>query len=201
VSQVTQHAATLQDGQTIPSATVIWTAGVEASLPATTEQVSQAAKGKLRVQRTLQLPQYPNVYAIGDLAYVQQNGKPLAGVAPEALQQGVAVARNIRRQLRGCKPLPFRYFNKGRLAIIGGYTGVGKIGPLSLTGFLPWLMWLSVHLVYLPGFRNRLFVFFSWIWNYLLGDVAKQPLCDRRFNRSSQLEDNSLSQLSLPRQF
>ncbi|MEO0352093.1 MAG: FAD-dependent oxidoreductase, partial [Cyanobacteria bacterium P01_A01_bin.15] len=106
------------------------------------------------------------------LAYAKSNGKPLTGVAPEALQQGVAVARNIRRQLYGKTPQPFSYFNKGRLAIIGGYSGVGKVGPFLLTGFLPWLMWLVVHLVYLPGFRNRLLVLLSWFHGYGLCDRA-----------------------------
>jgi len=96
----------------------------------------------------------------------------LTGVAPEALQQGVAVAHNIERQLKGKTLKPFNYFNKGRLAIIGCYAGVGQIGPVSLTGFLPWLMWLTVHLVYLPGFRSRLLVLISWLHNYLLRDRA-----------------------------
>lgn len=112
------------------------------------------------------------MYAIGDVAHVKQKGKPLSGVAPEALQQGVAIARNISRQIKGKAPKPFSYFNKGRLAIIGGYAGVGKVGPFLLTGFLPWLMWLSVHLVYLPGFRNRLMILLSWLHGYGFGDRA-----------------------------
>lgn len=172
VSRVTQQAVEFQDGSCLPTATVVWAVGLEASLPQTSVAPQTAHKRKVRVRSTLQLTEHVNIYAIGDLAYVQQHGQPLTGVAPEALQQGVAVARNIRRQIKGKAPKPFSYFNKGRLAIIGGYSGVGKVGPCLLTGFLPWLMWLSVHLVYLPGFRSRLLVLLSWLHSYGLGDRA-----------------------------
>ncbi|YAF98380.1 MAG: NAD(P)/FAD-dependent oxidoreductase [Nodularia sp. CChRGM 3473] len=172
VSQVTQGSVHLENHEVIPAATVIWTAGLEANPPETSEDLSSAKKGKLLVHPTLQLLEQPNVYAIGDLAYVEQNGKPLTGVAPEALQEGVAVARNIQRQLQGKSPKSFKYFNKGRLAIIGCYSGVGKIGGLAFTGFLAWLMWLGVHLVYLPGYRNRLLVLLTWLYTYLMGDRA-----------------------------
>ncbi|WGV28124.1 NAD(P)/FAD-dependent oxidoreductase [Halotia branconii] len=178
VSQVTPKSVHFPD-QIIPSATVIWTAGLTANSPETSEDLSSAKKGKLIVQPTLQLLEQHNVYAIGDLAYVENNGKPLNGVAPEALQQGVAVASNIKQQLRGQAPQPFDYFNKGRLAIIGCYSGVGKIGVLAFTGFLAWLMWLGVHLVYLPGWRNRLLVLLTWLYTYLLGDRAVRLILPR----------------------
>ncbi|MEL6555384.1 MAG: NAD(P)/FAD-dependent oxidoreductase [Cyanobacteria bacterium J06621_11] len=172
VSLVTQQTVEFQNGTCLPTTTVIWAAGLEAAIPETAVDPQTAQKGKVKVRSTLQLLERENVYAIGDLAYFQQNGKPLSGVAPEALQQGVSVAGNIRRQLKGKSPKPFSYLNKGRLAIIGGYAGVGKIGPLLLTGFLPWIMWLSVHLVYLPGFRSRLLVLLGWLHGYGLGDHA-----------------------------
>ncbi|WP_346294128.1 NAD(P)/FAD-dependent oxidoreductase [Sphaerothrix gracilis] len=172
VSQVTSQEVGFTDGSTLLTETVIWAAGLEAQMPAATTTPQTTRKQKLKVRPTLQLSDYDNVYAIGDLAHVEHQGKPLTGVAPEALQQGVAVARNIHRQLQGRLPKPFNYFNKGRLAIIGGYAGVGKIGPFLLTGFLPWLMWLSVHLIYLPGLRNRLTVLLNWLHGYVRGDRA-----------------------------
>lgn len=172
VRRVTEQAVEFSDGSTLPTGTVVLAAGLEAALPDVTAPLTTARKHKLKVRPTLQLIDHDNVYAIGDLAYTQQHGKPLAGVAPEALQQGVAVAHNLRRQLRGKSPKPFSYFNKGRLAIIGVYAGVGKIGPFLLTDFLPWLLWLSVHLVYLPGFRNRLMVLLNWLQGYIRGDRA-----------------------------
>ncbi len=179
VSQVTPESVHFQNNQVVPSATVIWTAGLEANSPEISEDLSSAKKGKLLVQPTLQLLEQHNVYAIGDLAYVENNGKPLNGVAPEALQQGVAVARNIKRQIRGKAPQPFNYFNKGRLAIIGCYSGVGKIGVFAFTGFLAWLMWLGVHFVYLPGWRSRLLVLLTWLYTYLLGDRAVRLILPR----------------------
>ncbi|WP_193199514.1 NAD(P)/FAD-dependent oxidoreductase [Nostoc sp. MG11] len=172
VNQVTLGSVHLQNNQIIPTATVIWTAGLEANSPAISEEISLANKGKLIVHPTLQLLEQLNVYAIGDLAYLEKNGKPLAGIASEALQQGVTVAQNIKRQLRGKLPKPFNYFNNGRLAIIGCYSGVGKIGAFAFTGFLAWLMWLGVHLMYLPGYRSRLLVLFTWLHTYLWRDRA-----------------------------
>ncbi|MEO1634157.1 MAG: NAD(P)/FAD-dependent oxidoreductase [Cyanobacteria bacterium J06631_9] len=172
VSQVSAQTVTFEDGSCLPTTTVVWAAGLEAAMPEVATKLEQAHKQKVNVRDTLQLINYDNAYAIGDVAYVQQNGKPLVGVAPEALQQGVAIAQNICRQIKGKDPKPFSYFNKGRLAIVGGYGGVGKIGPVLLTGFLPWLMWLGVHLVYLPGFRSRLLVLLSWLHGYGLGDRA-----------------------------
>lgn len=168
VSQVTPEALYLEDGTAIFTKTIVWTAGVEAAVPPPKE-LPTAAKGKVIVLPTLQLPEQPKVYAIGDVAYVEQ-GQPLTGVAPEAIQQGAVAARNIKRQLRGRSPQAFSYFNKGRLAIIGRNAGVGQIGKLTFTGFLAWFLWLGIHLFYLPGFRNRLLVLCNWIWDYLCGD-------------------------------
>ncbi|MGD1905677.1 MAG: NAD(P)/FAD-dependent oxidoreductase [Leptolyngbyaceae cyanobacterium] len=170
VRRVTPTAVEWQDGSTFGTGTVIWAAGLEAALPRVVAPPPTGNRQKLKVQPTLQLQNQTRVYGIGDVAEARHKGQPLTGVAPEALQQGVAVARNIRRQLRGKSPQPFRYFNKGRLAIIGCRAGVGKIGPILLTGFLPWLMWLGVHLVYLPGWRNRLVVLLTWLHGYGLGD-------------------------------
>ncbi|MDX2096909.1 MAG: NAD(P)/FAD-dependent oxidoreductase [Leptolyngbyaceae cyanobacterium bins.59] len=170
VNRVTEDTVYLTNGQKIPTETVIWTAGLDANLLAGTEHLPTATRNRVFVRPTLQVPGYPEVYAIGDTAHIEQQGKPLAGVAPEALQAGVTVARNIQRQMRGRDPQPFQYFNKGRLAIIGCFSGVGKVGPVLLTGFLPWLMWLTVHLVYLPGFRNRLLLLISWLHAYFFND-------------------------------
>ncbi|NET62096.1 MAG: NAD(P)/FAD-dependent oxidoreductase, partial [Symploca sp. SIO2E6] len=170
VCQVSADGVGLQDDLWLNAATVIWSVGLAGALPTSSPTPAQTRKGKIEVLPSLQLSAYPEVFVIGDLAQVEHNQKPLAGVAPEALQQGVFVARNIQRQLRGKELKPFGYFNKGRLAIIGCYSGVGKIGSVKLTGFLPWFMWLAVHLVYLPNWRNRLLILLSWLHAYILGD-------------------------------
>ncbi|PSN18863.1 FAD-dependent oxidoreductase [filamentous cyanobacterium CCP5] len=170
VQKITPTRVELPDG-TIAAETVVWAAGTEAARPDLIDSVADTRKGLLKVGPTLQLEGWPNVYAIGDLAQVDY-GKPLAGVAPEALQQGVTVARNLRRQLRSHSPKPFQYVNKGRLAIVGGYGGVGQIAGIPFSGFLAWILWLMVHLIYLPGYRNRLLVLLTWVHNYLLQDRA-----------------------------
>ncbi|WP_299489372.1 NAD(P)/FAD-dependent oxidoreductase [Acaryochloris sp. IP29b_bin.137] len=165
----------LDSGTLIPCTTTIWTAGVKAALPTTETSLPQGTRDKLSVLPSLQLQQYPDVYALGDTAQVP--GQTLAGVAPEALQQGVCTARNLRRQLKGLTPQPFRYFNKGRLAIIGCFAGVGKIGPLPIRGFLGWFLWLAVHWVYSPGYRNRLMILMTWLQSFITRDkLARQLL-------------------------
>jgi NADH dehydrogenase len=180
VVRVTNQTVSLVSGETIQAGTIIWAAGQEATHPWLAPKPPTAQQERLIVEPTLQLADYPEVYAIGDLAYLERQGKPLEGVAPVALQQGVAVARNIRRQMQGRDPKPFHYFNKGRLAIIGCRSGVGQVGPISLTGWLPWLMWLAVHWVYLPGIRNRVFIFLGWLQNYVMGDRPMHLLIQPR---------------------
>jgi len=165
VDRVTPTELYLDTGETIATETTIWTAGVEVDRPDILQDVQTESKGKLPVRSTLELRD--RVYAIGDLAYLESDGKPLPGIAPVALQQGVAVADNLRRQLRGKMPKPFKFFNKGRLAIVGGYTGVGNIAGFRFRGFLAWLLWLQVHWVYLPGWYNRFVVLLSWLAAYL----------------------------------
>jgi len=167
----------LETGIHLPCATTIWTAGVQAVLPQAQPPLPQAERGKIPVLSSLQLQPYPNVYALGDAAQVR--GQSLAGVAPEALQQGVCTARNLRRQLQGRHPQPFRYFNKGRLAIIGCCSGVGKIGPFPIRGWLGWFLWLAVHLIYVPGYRNRCFILLTWLQSFSNRDKLAQQLLKR----------------------
>ena len=176
IAQVEATQVVLNNGKVIKTAAVVWATGLEATLPPLAQCPSTAVRGRLVVRETLQLVDYANVYAIGDVAYLEKDQQPLAGVAPEALQQGVWVARNLRRQLQGQPIQPFRYWNKGRLAIIGSYGGVGRIAGINFGGILAWALWLAVHGVYLPGYRNRLFVLLTWIQNYLMGDRALRQI-------------------------
>ncbi len=192
VTRITSEGVELQGEGSLTAATVIWAAGLEAETPEISTLVPRTGRQKLIVLSTLQLQDYPNVYAIGDVA-APKTEKPLHGVAPEALQQGVAVGRNLRRQIKGKGPLPFRYFNKGRLAMIGCYSGVGQIGPFLLRGILPWLMWLGVHLVYLPGFRSRLVMLLSWLHGYGWHDRAVRLIL---FDGSTHAQITSIPQSS-----
>ncbi len=168
VNSVTPGAIELDDGLIIDTSTVIWTAGVEANLPIDSDRIATATKDQVRVRSTLQLLDHPEVYAIGDVACVEFDNKPLLGIAPEALQQGAAVANNLKRQFQGFTPKPFNYFNKGTAAIVARNAGVAYLfGRIPLKGLLAWLLWLGIHLYYLPGISNRLTVLFSWIRDYL----------------------------------
>ncbi|NEQ84106.1 MAG: NAD(P)/FAD-dependent oxidoreductase [Moorea sp. SIO2I5] len=171
VTSVMPGAIELEEGSIIETGTIIWAVGVQANLPVDSEKLATARKDQVCVRSTLQLLEHPEVYAVGDVAYVKQEGKPLLGIAPEALQQGTAVASNLKRQLRGLSVKPFNYFNKGTAAIIARNAGVAYLfGKISLKGYLAWLLWLGIHLYYLPGLSNRLTVLGSWIRDYLTGE-------------------------------
>ena len=171
VKEASTTEVVLSDETRIATSTIIWTAGLEANVPDTETDLATASKNKVEVLPSLELPSYPQVYAVGDVAYVEQNGEPLVGIAPEALQQGGAVAENIKRQLEGKKPQAFDYFNKGRAAIIARNAGVILLlGKIPVGGFFGWLMWLGIHLYYLPGLSNRFKVLGAWLKDYLWRD-------------------------------
>jgi NADH dehydrogenase len=118
----------------------------------------------------LSIPGHPEIFVIGDLAVVEQDGKALPGVAPVAMQEGRYVAGLIRAQGEGRTVAPFRYHDKGSLAVIGRASGVADFGRLHFHGWPAWLLWLFVHLMYLAQFRNRVLVFIRWGFQYLTFD-------------------------------
>ncbi len=146
---------------------VFWAAGVSASPLATTLGVPLDRAGRVQINRDLTLPGDDRVYVIGDLASLQQDGRPVPGVAPAAMQQGRHAAGNIKRALQGGQLKPFRYFDKGTLATIGRASGVADIRGLQLSGGLAWFCWLLVHFWFLIGFRNRFVVMLEWARAYL----------------------------------
>jgi NADH dehydrogenase len=118
------------------------------------------------VQPDLSIPGHPEIFVVGDLAAVVQDGKPLPGVAAVAMQQGAHAAREIVRSLNGLAPQPFRYADPGNMATIGRAAAVADFGRVRLTGWIAWAAWLFVHILKLTGFRNRLGVFVQWAWAY-----------------------------------
>lgn len=151
----------------LPAAVILWAAGVAASplgkkLGAVTDRA-----GRVMVNPDLSIPDHPEVFVIGDLASLKdENGKMLPGVAPVALQEGKATAKNIERELAGQSRKNFHYFNKGNLATIGRAAAVAEFGKIHISGFLAWLSWLFVHIFFLIGFRNRIIVLIQWAWSY-----------------------------------
>jgi NADH:quinone reductase (non-electrogenic) len=155
----------------IPTRTVLWAAGVQASplgrILATATGVELDRAGRVMVAPDLSIPNHPDIFVIGDLAhYRNQQGQPLPGVAPVAMQQGRYVAELIQQRLRGQTPLPFHYHDRGSMAIVGRAVAVADVRGRRFSGLLAWLAWLFIHLMNLVEFENRLLVVIQWAWNY-----------------------------------
>ena len=155
----------------IGSRTVLWAAGVKPS--AWGEILSRRVgaeltrSGQVKVGPDLSIPSHPEIFVAGDLAYREQKGKPLPGIAPVAIQEGRYVAKVIVDRLRNRSVRPFHYFDKGQLAVIGRNAGVGVIGGLEVRGWIAWFVWLFIHLMYLAQVFNRFLVFLRWGYQYL----------------------------------
>jgi NADH:ubiquinone reductase (H+-translocating) len=155
----------------IPARTVLWAAGVQASPLGRTLAERAGAKldrvGRVIVEPDLTIAGHPEILVIGDLAnFAHQTGKPLPGVAPVAMQQGRYAAKLVRGRLSGKTLEPFHYWDKGSLATIGRAAAVADFGRIHIDGYLAWLTWLFVHLMYLVEFDNRLLVLIQWAYNY-----------------------------------
>src|SRR5215471_3503533 len=163
----------------IPAAVVLWAAGVKASpLGALLGEKTDKA-GRVLVNQYLNLAGHPEVFVIGDLAwFIDSQGQTLPGIAPVAIQMGGSVADNISRDLRHESRKPFVYFDKGSMATIGRAQAVAMVGKLHLSGFIAWMAWLFIHILYLIGFRNRLVVMIEWIWSYLRFEKAARLITD-----------------------
>lgn len=151
----------------IEAHTVLWAAGVAASPLAKSLGVPLDRVGRVLAEPTLQVPGHPEIFVIGDVCALQQDGKPLPGVSQVAMQGGAQAARNILRAIRGEAPVPFRYRDYGTMAVIGRGSAVADIGPLETSGFFAWVFWLFLHIFWLIGFRNRLVVMGEWAWSYV----------------------------------
>jgi NADH dehydrogenase len=152
----------------IEAATTLWAAGVQASPLGKALGLATDRLGRLQVGPDLSLPDHPEVFVLGDQAHaVGPDGKPLPGLAPVAMQEGRFAARTIRDELRGRPRGTFRYRDRGQMATIGRSRAIADIGRLEFGGFAAWLIWLFVHIYFLVGFKNRLFVVLQWAWSYL----------------------------------
>lgn len=160
----------LSDGkeERIKSRTVVWAAGVKPSPINSTLGVPLDRAGRIIVTKNLSLEAAPNVFVIGDQAHFEEEGaRVLPGLAPVAIQMGAHSAKNIIRQIKGKKPREFKYLDKGQMATIGRKLAVMEFKGLKARGTFAWLAWLFVHIYYLIGFKNRLFVLMQWTWSYL----------------------------------
>lgn len=174
VTDIQPDAATIRYGgnsEHIPTHTVLWAAGVQASplgrILATATATELDRAGRVMVAPDLSLPGHPEIFVIGDLAHCRTHtGQPLPGVAQVAMQQGRYVAESVQRRLRGETIPPFHYQDHGNMAIVGRAQAIADFGGLHFSGFFAWLAWLFIHLINLVEFENRVLVSIQWAWNY-----------------------------------
>jgi NADH dehydrogenase len=174
VDRIDEHGVVVA-GERIPSRAVIWTAGVTPSPAGKWPRVDTDRAGRVRVQHDLSVPGHPEIFVIGDTAALDQDGKPLPGVAQVAMQEGRYVGRLIHRRIRGKSPRhPFRYFDKGTMAVVGKGFAVLQSGRLHLHGFLAWLARAAVHIEFLAQSNLRVSVFLQWVITYVIGRRGSQ---------------------------
>jgi NADH:ubiquinone reductase (H+-translocating) len=165
VTNVTAEGVHIGD-EFVRASTVLWAAGVAPSSLNKSLGVELDKQGRVIVEKDLSLRNFPEVFVLGDQAHFETEHGPLPGLAPVAMQQGLHAAKLIIRDLRGDVRKPFEYKDKGQMATIGRKRAISQIKNLRVTGFIAWLMWLAVHIYYLIGFKNRLFVLLQWAWSY-----------------------------------
>jgi NADH dehydrogenase FAD-containing subunit len=168
-------------GERIPSRTVIWTAGVEPSPAGRWLGVETDRAGRVRIQNDLTIPGQSDIFVIGDLASLDQDGRPLPGVAQVAMQQGRYVGKVIRHRLASRPaPSPFRYFDKGNMAVVGRNFAILQSGRMKLSGRLAFLAWAGIHLGFLAQASLRLTVFVQWMWTYLSNQPGSRLIIEHR---------------------
>jgi NADH:ubiquinone reductase (H+-translocating) len=167
VTEVTEEGVQIED-HFLPAQNVIWAAGNEASPLLRTLGVPLDRQGRVIVEKDLTIPDYPNIFVIGDAACVLgKDGKPIPAIAPAALQEGRYVAGIIKNRIPKEKRPAFSYFDKGMMATIGRGKAVASVGPIAFSGFFAWLAWGFIHVLYLVGFKKRVLVVMEWFFFYI----------------------------------
>ncbi len=166
VTEIGNNRVKFREGA-IDTPNIIWAAGVLADSPLLRSLgVEQDRTGRVRINEDLSIPGHPNIFVIGDAAYLEQDGQPLPALAPVALQQGRYLGKRLRINPEAREDRPFRYKDKGSMATIGRAKAIADIKGFKLSGFIAWLIWSFVHILFLIDFRNRFRVFVEWIWFY-----------------------------------
>lgn len=164
----------LKDGTTIRAKKVIWAAGVKGNAIEGLPEDSKVRGNRIKVNRFNQVTGFQNIYAVGDIAYMEEEAFPTGHpqVAQVAIQQGKLLAKNFRNTLKGKELKPFTYKDKGSMATIGRHLAVVDLPNFSFTGFFAWFVWLFIHLLAIIGRRNKVMVFINWVWNYFTYDQS-----------------------------
>ena len=173
--EVVDEEGVVMGNERIRAKTVVWTAGVAPSPAGKWLGTTVDRAGRVRIDRDLTVPKHPEIFVIGDTASLDQGGRPLPGVAQVAMQQGKYAARSISRKVAGQSPLsPFRYFDKGNLAVVGRNFALLQSAGVELSGFVAWLVWAVIHIQFLAEPSLRFSVFLQWIWTYISGKRAER---------------------------
>jgi NADH:ubiquinone reductase (H+-translocating) len=174
-------------GERIASKAVIWTAGVAPSPAGKWLSAETDKAGRVRVQGDLRVPGSPEIFVIGDTASLDQDGKPLPGVAQVAMQQGRYVGTLISRHATGQNRLePFRYFDKGNMAVVGQGYAILQSGKFRMHGLAAWLAWASIHIAFLAHLGLRISVFLQWAWLLLTGERGSRLIVNHHPSESTQ---------------
>ena len=161
--------------------TVVWTAGVAPSPAGKWLGTMVDRAGRVRIQPDLTASEHSDIFVIGDTASLDQDGRALPGVAQVAIQQGKYAAASILKRVRGRSPLPpFRYFDKGNLAVVGRNFAVLQSAGVQLSGFIAWLVWAFIHIQFLAEVSLRFSVFLQWMWTYISGKRAERLIIRQR---------------------
>jgi NADH dehydrogenase len=190
--------------KSLPASVVLWAAGVSASPLGKSLGAPTDRAGRVQVQPDLTIPGHPEVFVVGDLASIlQQNGKPVPGVAPSAIQMGRFAAATIIGDLHGKPREAFHYNDKGSLATIGRSAAIAEVKGFKMSGFTAWLTWLLVHVLFLIGFRNRIQVLWEWFWAYITFSRGARLITGQSRSivpiESGALEERSPVESDIPR--
>jgi NADH:ubiquinone reductase (H+-translocating) len=179
-------------GERIASKTVIWTAGVAPSPAGKWLRVETDRAGRVRVQKDVTVPGHPEIFVVGDTASFEEDGKPLPGVAQVAMQQGRYAGKLIHSRIVGSTPPgPFRYFDKGSMAVVGKGFAVLQSYKLRVSGFGAWLAWAAIHLQFLATSSLRLTVFLQWVWTYFTGQRGSRLIVNHHGSQPAKAAEET----------
>ncbi|AFY00037.1 NAD(P)/FAD-dependent oxidoreductase [Bdellovibrio bacteriovorus] len=181
VTDVKSDSVVLGD-EVIKAATILWAAGVQPSSINKTLGVPLDRAGRVIIEKDLSLKEHPEVFILGDQAcYLTDNGQALPGLASVAMQQGTHAANQILREIDGKPRLDFKYLDKGQMATIGRRKAIAQISNLKFSGFFAWILWLFIHVYYLIGFKNRVFVIWQWAYSYFTFKRGARLIVDKEW--------------------
>ena len=180
------HTVKLKSGEQIPTQTVIWAAGVKGNMLEGIDE-SIVVRSRYRVNRFSEMEGHPNIYAIGDISYMESPKYPagMPQLANVAINQGKALASNLKRKLAEKEQIPFEYKDKGTMATIGKHKAVVELPFMKFQGYFAWIVWMLIHLMLILSIRNKIIVFFNWAWRYLTGDSSLRLILRDEKDRES----------------